>query len=171
MTIDPTVGQEEPGLLESPWLRHQVEGHLVFGFFARRVDLGRVWLVVLALGVVSAVGESWLVLVGRSVSIGLLFLVSRPCFRMSRYNQAAIGWFATKVALGVMSFGLFFAGGLVGFFRGQPEAIHLTLLALIWCPTLEFIGALVRYQRLITVGRLLVSVPILVLASRAASST
>lgn len=162
--------------LESPWLHRQVEGHLVFGFFARRLALGRALGVLLVLGLVTGFAEaalagSWLVLLGRAVSGALLLLLFWPLSRMSRYRQAAIGWWSVKIAIGLCSFVMFFVGGVIGFVRGQPDAIHLTLLALIWAPSVEFIPSLVAYQRVISVGRMLVSVPVVILGSRAGAWT
>jgi hypothetical protein len=82
---------------------------------------------------------------------------------MSRYRQAALGWWVTKASIAIVAFLFFLVGGLVGFFRGQPEAIHFTLLALIWFPGLEFIPSLVQHQRFITAARIILSVPSVVL--------
>jgi hypothetical protein len=72
-----------------------------------------------------------------------------------------------KIALGLFSFVSFFVGGFIGFVRGQPDAIHHTLLALIWVPGVEFAPRLVPYQRFISIGRLLVTLPVVVLGGRA----
>ena len=165
------LGHEEPSFLEAPWLRRQVETHLVFGFFARRLDLSWILLSFIVLGVVSALGESWLILLGRTASAALFLLVWWPIFRMPRYRQAAVGWCAVKAALALMSFITLLVGGLVGFFRGQSDATHLTVLALIWFPSIEFLPSLVNHQRFITLGRMLLSLPLVVLGSRAGGWT
>jgi hypothetical protein len=86
---------------------------------------------------------------------------------MPKYRQAAIGWFATKTTLAITSFIALIVGGLAGFARGQSDAIHVTVLALVWLPSIEFIPSLVEHQRFITIGRALLSVPLLLLGSRA----
>ena len=161
--------------LETPWLRRQVEGHLVFGFFARRVAFGWAFAALLLLGVVvtlveSVLAKSWLILLGQIASAGLLVLLFWPFLRLSRY-QPAIGWWSVKVVVGLLSFVAFFVGGFIGFIRGHPDAIHLTLLALVWAPSIEFAPSLVAHQRLITLGRLVLSVPLVILGSRAGSWT
>lgn len=97
----------------------------------------------------------------------LLLFFLRFILRMPRYRQAALGWCIVKVTVAMASFLILLAGGVVGFFRGQPDAIHLTLLALIWFPSVEFMPSLVDGQRFITIGRIVVSIPIVVLGSRA----
>src|SRR2546423_13017720 len=149
MAGDPVV-EHQPSLWDTPWLRRQVETHLVFGLFVRRLNLSWMFLALLVLTVLSAFDESWLVLFGRCASAGLLLLLWFPMFRMSKYRQAVIGWFATKTTLAITS----------------SDAIHVTLLALIWLPSIEFIPSLVEHQRFITIGRALLSVPLLLLGSR-----
>jgi hypothetical protein len=157
------AGMEEPNVLDSPWLRRQVETHLLFGFFARRFAFGWIPVGVVGLAVLAALAESWPVLLGRTVTAGILLAVFVPILRMSRYRQAALGWWVTKASIAIVAFLFFLVGGLVGFFRGQPEAIHFTLLALIWFPGLEFIPSLVQHQRFITAARIILSVPSVVL--------
>lgn len=171
MSREPRTEPEEPSFLEAPWLRRQVETHLVFGFFARRLALSWIWVSFLVLSVVSAFGESWLVLLGRTASAGLFLLLWWPIFRMPQYRQAAIGWCAVKTTLAIGSFITLLVGGLVGSFRGQSDAIHLTALALIWFPSIEFLPRLVDHQRYITIGRVLLSLPLVILGGRAGGWT
>jgi hypothetical protein len=98
------------------------------------------------------------------VTAGILLAIFIPLLRMPRYRQAAIGWWATKASIAIVAFIFLLVGGLVGFFQGQPEAIHFTLLALIWFPGPEFVPSLAQHQRFITVARILLSVPIVLLA-------
>ena len=166
-----TAIQGEPSFLDEPWLRRQVETHLVFGFLARRLSLS--WIVVpfLALSVVSTFGEAWPILLGRTGYVGLILLVLSPIFRQSRYRQAAIGWCATKTALAATSFIVLLVGGLIGFFRGQADAIHLTLLALLWFPCVEFMSSIAPRQRFLTIARVMLSIPLVILGTRAGGWT
>ena len=176
--MEPAAGHDAGDTLglDSPWLQRQVEGHLVLGFFARRLAFWRVVAVLLGLGIVTGLAEatlagSWLNLMGRTVSGGVLLLLFWPLVRMSRYRQAAIGWWSAKIAIGLCSFLTLLVGGVIGFVRGQPDAIHLVLLALVWMPSVEVVSPLVAYQRAITIARLLVSIPVFILGSRAGSWT
>ncbi len=166
-----TATQKEPSVLGEPWLRRQVETHLVFGFLSRRLSLS--WIVVLfcALSVLSTLGEAWPILLGRAASVGLILLVLSPIFRQSRHRQAAIGWCAAKTALAATSFIVLLVGGLIGFFRGQADAIHLTLLALLWFPCVEFMSSIAPRQRLLTIARILLSIPLVIRGSRAGGWT
>jgi hypothetical protein len=158
---------KEPNLLDEPWLRRQVENHLVFGFFARRISFNWIIVPLLLLGVVSTLGESWALIAGRAAFVGLILWLLRSAFKKSLYHQAAVWWCAAKAGLAITSFLVLLMGGLVGFFRGQPDAIHLTLLALVWFPSIEFLPSMVERQRYITIGRILVSIPLVILGSRA----
>jgi len=155
---------QEPSFLDSEWIRHRVETHLLFSAFARRLAFGWVPVAVVGLAVVAALAEPWPVLFGRTITAAILLLVFVPILRMSRYRQAALGWCATKASIAIVAFLFLLVGGLVGFFRGRPEAAHFTLLALIWFPGPEFILSLVQHQRFITVARIILSTPIIVLA-------
>jgi hypothetical protein len=79
---------------------------------------------------------------------------------MSNYRQAAIGWCLIKILGGIVAFIMLIAGGLVGFFRNQPDAIHLSLLAIIWLPFLEFIPKLTEKQKYITTARIILTLPV-----------
>lgn len=161
--------KDSSSLLEAAWLRHQVQTHLVFGPLSRRLSFGWVWLAVALLyGLSIFSARSWPVAVERAfVTALLVFLCRFYVQRMPRYRQAALGWWITKAVLALVSFLTLLIGGLVGFFRGQPDAAHLTLLALIWFPSLEFVPSLINHQRFITIGRILLSVPIAYLGAQA----
>ena len=163
--------REEPNLLDEPWRRRQVENHLVFGFFARRISFNWILVPLLLLSVVSTLGESWALMAGRAAFVGLILWLLRSAFKMSRYRQAAVWWCAAKAGLAITSFLVLLMGGLVGFFRGQPDAIHFTLLALLWFPSVEFLPSMVERQRYITIGRVLLSIPLVILGSRAGGWT
>jgi hypothetical protein len=52
-----TTTPEEPSFLDEPWLRRQVENHLVFGFFARRVSFSWIIVALLLLSIVSTLAS------------------------------------------------------------------------------------------------------------------
>lgn len=86
--------------------------------------------------------------------------------KMSRYHQAALGWWIAKATLAMCSFVLLL-GSPVNFFRGRPDAVDLMLLGLIWFPGPEFASSIVSRQRYLTIARLLLTVLIAFLGIRA----
>jgi hypothetical protein len=91
--------------------------------------------------------------------------------RMSKYRQAALGWWISKATAAFWSFLLLIVGGLVGFFRGQPDAIYFTALALVWFPGPEFASHIGKRQRFLTLARIVVSVPLIYFVSQTGNWT
>ena len=144
-------------MLENPWLRRQVETHLIFGPFSRHFGFG--WIVVLffAVNLASSISTSLKAIeIAGLLDKVLFFAVSLVFLKMSIYRQAAIGWWVTKIVLAFVCF-LFLLAGLVGFFQHKPDAIHEVIIALIWFPILEFIPCLQQRQKMITTFRVLVT--------------
>jgi len=101
-------------------------------------------------------------------SIEFLFfiVVGLYLLKMPKYYQAAIGWWTIKASLFLICTTGIIGYGLVGFFKGSPDAIHVTLLALIWFPGIEFIPRLTERQKYITMARIAVTIPLLILWHR-----
>jgi len=59
MASERRADAQEPSFLDESWLRRQVETHLVFGWFARRLDFGWLLVSVPLLAVVLALNEPW----------------------------------------------------------------------------------------------------------------
>jgi hypothetical protein len=55
------------------------------------------------------------------------------------------------------------AGGLVGFFGGNPDYLCALLIGIIWIPSIEFVPLMTERQKYLTIGRVLLSIPILIL--------
>src|SRR5438094_9553522 len=122
MASEQRADAQEPSFLDEPWLRRQVETHLVFGWFARRLDFGWLLVSVPLLAVVLALNEPWGILLAKIVLAGIfvVFFFFRLILRMPRYRQAAFGWCITKATLAVRSF-LFLLGSLVAFERALRD--------------------------------------------------
>ena len=154
MASERRADAQEPSFLDEPWLRRQVDTHLAFGWFARRLDFGWLLVSVPLLAVVLALNEPWGILLAKIVLAGIFvfffFFFFRLILRMPRYRQAAFGWCITKATLAVRSF-LFLLGSLVAFFQGRSDAIDLMLLGVIWFPGVEFASSLANRQRYITI--------------------
>ena len=167
-------------IFEAPWLKKQVETHLFFGFCARKVPFAIFLLIAYGFAFLYKVIHfggigAWIDQVGyyfhKSPMDGLLsiynnvimILISALFLKLPKYHQAAIGWWIMNASLAVICFTILIAGGLVGFFRGSPDALYVTMFSLIWFPSIEFIKKLADKQQLITIGRILVTIPILLL--------
>lgn len=149
-----TVGG--PGALDSAWVRRQVTTHLVFGFLARRFPFG--WVLASGASLVYMYGSynGW----PKLHNVALFIPVGLGMLTKSTYRQAALGWCFTKATLGSVVFLFLIAGAPVAFFHGDRDALPLTLLALIWLPGLEFIPRLVEHQRVLTLTRAALSMPL-----------
>lgn len=161
-----TAGNQVMAMFDTQWVRDHVEGHLVFGPLARRFSLAWVVLALLAVyGVVILATTGWPSTGDLLSLLDKLPVLIVPLFmlRLSRYHQAAIGWCTTKICGALLAFLLLVAGALPAFMGGKPDAPHMAILALIWMPGVEFIPALARRQKSITVTRSLLSLPLLYL--------
>ena len=149
-------------ILESPWLRQQVETHLVFGPLSRFLSFAWILPFIFVIYFLTAFpGQLSAANIAESVTILFLVVLAAIFFsKLPKYHQAALGWCVIKTVLALLSFILLIVGGLIGFLRGQPDAMHLTLLSLIWFPSLEFIPKLIKNQKFITIGRIALSIPI-----------
>jgi hypothetical protein len=162
-------GQHEPSTLDAPWLRQQVETHLVFGFLARHLPFAWVLAFGTALAVVFVLSRgATLQAIELALCIALCLFFLR---RMSKYRQAALGWWIIKVTAALCSFLLLIVGGLVGFLRARPDAIYVTALALVWFPGPEFVPIIGKRQRFVTLARIAVSVPLIYLGSQVGNWT
>jgi hypothetical protein len=167
-------------IFEAPWLKRQVETHLVFGFCARRFPFAIFFLIVYAGSFLYKVIHfggigPWMNQVGyyfhRAPIDGFLsiytniimIVISLLLLKLPKYHQAAIGWWITNAFLALICFIMLVVGGLVGFFRGAPDAVYVTMISVVWFPSIEFIKKLTDKQKFITLGRLLISLPILLL--------
>ena len=148
-------------ILESPWLHQQVGTHLIFGPLSRSLSFGWILLFIFSIYFLTTfLGQLSAVNMAEGITRLFFVLIAFFFLKMSKYHQAALGWCIIKPVLALVSFIMFIVGGLIGFLRGQPDAVHLTLLSLIWFPSLEFVPRLVENQKFITIGRIALSIPI-----------
>jgi hypothetical protein len=148
--------------IENPWLIRQTESHLIFGIFAKHVPL---LYVALALGSIFIAWSILTVAVPRGDyfdSASLAFSVGFALYmlaQLSKLQQAIIGWLGTKIALLIT--GILFLAVLapMNFHSGAPDMWPDLALALIWIPSIEFIPAITAYQRYVTIGRILFTIP------------
>jgi hypothetical protein len=143
-------------MLEAPWLKKQVETHLFFGYCARRFPFAMVPLLAYASAFLYKIIHfgglgAWINQVGyyfhKSPFDGLLsvytnvvmIIISVLFLKLPKYHQAAIGWWIMNASLAIICFVMLVTGGLVGFFRGSPDAVYVAMFSLVWFPSIEFI--------------------------------
>lgn len=153
----------------SIWLKKQVEGHLVFGLIYKYVPL------IFLGGIASVLFAFWIIfdlknnesLFPAIHDIFLFVIMGVVCiymsFQLSRYQQAIIGWFSIKGALGVAAFIVMIVGTLTSLSKHQADTLPNFLLGFIWLPWIEFIPAVVPYQKLVTLSRLILTIPVVYL--------
>jgi len=148
-------------LLETPWLHRQVDTHLVFGPLSRNFPAGWLMIAFIAVDVLSKLLSHDKGKIIDGLLRGLIFVpLFMTILKMPKYHQAAFNWFIMKTSCAFIFFIMLIAGGLVGFFAKKPDAIHLTLLGLIWLPSLEFLPKLTEKQKYITISRILLTIPV-----------
>ncbi len=155
------LNEQSLRMLDSLWLRRHVESHLIFGPISQVFPFGWFFIAVFALNFLFSMLSNSNAEKIIGVVQGLFFVFVSPILlKMSNYRQDAVGWCVIKIVGGLVSFIVLIAGGFVGFFRNQPDAIHLTLLAIIWFPSVEFIPKLIQKQKYISMGRIILTIPV-----------
>lgn len=152
------------GMLDTPWLRQQVEGHLVFGLFSSHNKL--FWSAIVLLGgmIVNILFHS----VNREDYISLIFNIQTLLIvvsvtylaRFSGFYQAAIWWVATKLGFFFISF-IFLLTGIVNSMQGIKGALLQIVLGIVWLPSIEFHPIICRNQKILSIFRFLVALLII----------
>lgn len=152
------------GFWESPWLKKQVQGHLVFGVY-RYIPfiLFFVPVMIFISGqdiffsedgfTIAALGDMvW----GFVMAAFFIYLA----FTISKYRQAIICWLAMKGSFGIAAFIMMTVGTFTSLSKNQSDALLIFLLGFIWLPWIEFVPMISRYQKIVTIMRLLLTVPL-----------
>ncbi len=92
-------------------------------------------------------------------NIAFVFLVLYLSF-FSNYQQSKLFWVTTKLTIVLVAF-ILFLSSVVFFFRGGDEWIIFFFFAIVWVPSIEFIPSLIKYQKGISVSRLMITFLIL----------
>ncbi len=147
--------------VESSWLKRQVETHLLFGFFARRMSLYP-FLIALAVAIIPfdllLTGSLHLNSLSIAFSFGFAAFYSR---KLSRYRLAAICWAVFKSIQAFIALMLMTVATFASLAAGRSDALPNFLLGLIWIPSLEFVPRFTPKQQYITLVRLVLSIPII----------
>ncbi len=148
--------------LENPWLKNQVETHLIFQLFAKYIPFGFMLLAI----VFANIWESNV----NSSSIFTIFynnifflIVIFIFFLLPRLQQATFGWIITKFVIGVLAFLIIVVGALSSWSAGKKDAVPNLLLGIIWLPLLEFFPKITAKQKYLTAARIILSIPVIYL--------
>jgi hypothetical protein len=155
--------------LETPFTIQQVESHLVFGPISRHFPLAYIAWAGVVISIISALCAKNRAWVEYCVAVAWsCFWVFLPLLlsKMSVRQQAIAGWVAVKGALGFGAFIMATVGAGVAFQRGQSDAWPLLCLGVIWIPWIEFLRRVAPLQKYVTIARLLLSIPCVILGVR-----
>ncbi len=153
-------------MLESPWLNRQVENHLLFGPLSRGGSISWIFFIAIALLTILLIeGFPNFSTANFDLYFNILYasIIIFIFYKFPSYHRAAVLWCVVKFTIITVAFLMLVAGGVVGFFKGSPDAIHITLLAFIWFPSLEFFPKFVEKQKIITLSKVVISIPITIL--------
>lgn len=147
-------------MLDTPWLRKQVEGHLLFGLFSTKHRL--FWSVfLLTSGLLinilfhSLKKADYISLV---FNIQTLLIIASVAYltRFVGFYQAAIWWIASKLGFFFISF-IFILTGVVNSIQGNNGSFLQIILGIVWLPSIEFHPIITRYQKVLSIFRFLVA--------------
>ena len=149
-------------LFDSPWLRHQVKTHLVFGESKGKYFYLVAILIYVSMGIVFLVPqEKYEVLsVFMEPRVGAFSVVLILAIIFGNYKTNALLWAAIKFTVLFASF-ICLLCGLINLIRDDPADVELIVLGLLWFPSIEFLAIFSERQKYITLTRVLVSVPII----------
>lgn len=147
---------------ETPFTIRLVETHLVFGPISRYIPFGYIMLGGAILSLIAGIcathrpiGEY----IGSLIDKIIYLIVPVLFLRMTMRQQAIIGLWAVKFALGMGAFMLATIGAGVSFQHGYADAWPNLFLGLIWIPGIEFIPKITPHQRYVTLARIALSIP------------
>jgi len=152
--------------LETPWLKRQVETHLVFGPISRHISFA--WLVfcspiVAALYFLLSAENPVNLNMDQIFEILFILIVPILLFRFSRFQQAVIGWIVIKFSLGLIAFLFMTVASLMSLMKGQSDALPNFFLGFIWLPVFEFIPSVTQKQKYLTLARIILTIPLVYL--------
>jgi len=161
--VTPSLSNDPLDLNSSPWIRRQVDTHLLFGsskvFFWTVVVVYLVLLSCVELLAFTKNNPDWVIsedlfsyLKGGPIGLGIV--LSLTAIKPSSY-----GWLLVKTLLLIVCFFLLAVGAPISFSKGQADAWVFLALGLIWLPSVEFFPLITLYQRYLTILRLILSLP------------
>ena len=156
------------GIMNSSWIKNQVDGHLFVGLIYRYIPtfilgglligLSYLWKAFSTEKIVSSQIAANLI-EGGIITLAMIY----GSFYLSKYHQAVISWITIKVSFGLLAFILMTVGTCISLSRHQSDALPNFLMGFVWLPCIEFIPTVVPHQKIVTIARLLLTVPLVYL--------
>ena len=154
---------------ETPLAIRHVESHLIFGLLARHAPIGLIALLGAAFTVGNDLYQQRFAPGVRIASVvwdvfiwgGLMLLFN---LSMTRRQQAILAWSATKFTLAIAAFIMIFVGAGSAFREGDiRDGLVFLFLGLLWFPSIEFIPSVTPHQKYVTLARLVLSIPLVII--------
>lgn len=143
---------------ENKWIRNQVENHLIFQIFCKYIQLG--WFLLALLGLkflYEVITKDISSILSYIIYIFVVYTVTKE----SKYVQAAIGWLLSKFTLFIVTL-LGISYGIVNRLAYEnSNALYIFILGIIWLPNIEFVPRISNYQKIITLFRIIFSLPVI----------
>lgn len=166
------IKEQADKFLNTPWLRFQLESHLVLRLFVNDIALSLVVSAIFSLSLISTIITTKLTLLSTfSLAIDYFYylLIIVILFKLTRYQQAAIAWILMKSVGALLSF-ILILFSMINFVKGmRADALIMLGLGLIWMPSIEFIPKITPKQKYITIARIILSIPLIVLGIQGGS--
>ena len=152
-------------IIDTPWMRNQVENHLIFQYFVKNIPalwLGIVLFFFYILFEVIDSGISELIFSDKIITIIIIPFVIFYLIKMDKFHQACIAWFSVKITLFFTCILLMTVGTISSIKAGGQDAIPNFLLGLTWFPLIEFFPRIDKKQKYITAFRIIFTVIIVI---------
>lgn len=147
--------------MDNPWLRNQVENHLFFGNYKWKklylVGVALYITIALAIFAPNHVLFSFDIFKDQGSGFVISVILASVFYK---YEISVFFWGVIKVLLLFMFFILFLCG-VINSLSGEKYAYFLSVLGVVWLPSVEFIKIIVPYQRYVTLLRVAVTIPMI----------
>ena len=152
---------KENSIIYKPWIRNQIENHLIIQYFVTHIPASYVATILLIFywsyefftnGFSSL--SDWGNIVFLITSIFIIFETSKK----DKYFQAFIAWVAIKGTLLIVCFLVMTVGTHSSIKYGESDALETFFLGFIWFPLIEFFPIIDKKQKLITLFRIILTV-------------
>lgn len=149
--------------LKNSWIQNQVDTHLIFGSLANHVKLRYIIIPLVSLMSI------YNICTNLSLSFFIIFtyiLAGNSMRKFDRSTRLMIGWVVIKFTMAMTAFIFMVVGFPIRLKEKQPDAFPILLLGLIWLPFWEFFPKITKYQRYLTIARLILTIPMIYLIVR-----
>jgi len=155
-------------LFEEPWLKEQVNGHIFFGTIARHINfsilclygLVTLYIIKIILNLYPHIHYPEIIglTVDYAIFIPLTYYIGK---KFTRYKQAVLGWITLKIGLTFVGGSILIFGTTNSITKHQSDALPNFLLGILWLPILESTPKFVKYQKTISILRVILTIPVI----------